>query len=84
MRRVDPGGPACDVSRRYSNLRPASRPLDTEPGTALAGATFLLTDALDPLFPLAGAIGLWAVATGIALLRRTPTAEQATAAAAAA
>lgn len=40
---------------------------------ALAGATFLLTDALDPLFPLAGAIGLWAVATGIWLLRRAPT-----------
>jgi hypothetical protein len=49
---------------------------------ALAGATFLLTDALDPLFPLAGAIGLWAVATGITLLRRAPTAERATAAAA--
>jgi hypothetical protein len=36
---------------------------------ALAGATFLLTDALNPLFPLAGGIGLWAVAAGIGLLR---------------
>jgi hypothetical protein len=44
---------------------------------ALAGATFLLTDALDPLFPLAGAIGLWAVATGIWLLRRAPAAGRA-------
>jgi len=44
---------------------------------ALAGATFLLTDALDPLFPLAGAIGLWAVATGIWLRRRAPAAGRA-------
>jgi hypothetical protein len=44
---------------------------------ALAGATFLFTDALDPLFPLAGAIGLWAVATGIWLLRRAPAAGRA-------
>ena len=35
-------------------------------GYALAGATFLLTDALDPLFPLAGAVGLWAVVAGLA------------------
>jgi hypothetical protein len=38
-------------------------------GFALAGATFLFTDRLDPLFPLAGGIGLWAVASGIGLLR---------------
>lgn len=36
---------------------------------ALAGATFLVTDALDPLFPLAGAIGLWAAGAAIGLLR---------------
>jgi hypothetical protein len=37
-------------------------------------ATFVLTDALDPLFPLAGATGLWAIATGIGLLRLPTTA----------
>jgi hypothetical protein len=36
---------------------------------ALAGATFLVTDALDPLFPLAGAIGLWAAGAAVGLLR---------------
>jgi hypothetical protein len=43
-------------------------------GFALAGGTFLLTDALDPLFPLAGLIGAWAAITGVSLLRtsRTP------------
>jgi hypothetical protein len=30
-------------------------------GCALAGATFVWTDALDPLFPLAGLLGLWAI-----------------------
>jgi hypothetical protein len=39
-------------------------------GFALAGATFLFTDALDPLFPLAAGIGLWALAVGIWLLRK--------------
>jgi hypothetical protein len=40
---------------------------------ALAGATFLLTDALDPSFPVAGAVGLWAVGTGAWLVRRDGT-----------
>jgi hypothetical protein len=44
-------------------------------GYALAGATFLFTDALDPLFPLAAGIALWALIAGIGLLRgaRVPT-----------
>jgi len=41
---------------------------------ALAGGTFLLTEALDLLFPLAGAIALWAIITGIGLLRQEPAA----------
>ncbi|MEP7020337.1 MAG: hypothetical protein ABI808_06780, partial [Pseudonocardiales bacterium] len=38
---------------------------------AAAGATIAFTDVLDPLFPLAGLIGVWAVAVGIWLLVRT-------------
>jgi hypothetical protein len=37
---------------------------------ALAGGTFLLTDALDPLFPVASAIAVWAVIAGVVALRR--------------
>jgi len=37
-------------------------------GFGLAGGTFLLTDKLDPLFPLAAGIALWAMAAGIGLL----------------
>jgi hypothetical protein len=39
-------------------------------GFGLAGGTFLLTDALDPLFPAAAGIALWAIAAGIGQLRR--------------
>lgn len=38
-------------------------------GWALAGATFVFTDALDPLFPLAGFLGVWAIVTAVSLLR---------------
>jgi hypothetical protein len=37
---------------------------------AVAGATFVFTDALDPLFRLASLIGVWAVMTGASMLRR--------------
>jgi hypothetical protein len=37
---------------------------------ALAGGTFLLTDALDPLFPVSGAMAVWAVIVGVSALRR--------------
>jgi hypothetical protein len=37
---------------------------------AVVGATFAFTDALDPLFPLASFIGVWAVVTGVSLHRR--------------
>jgi hypothetical protein len=40
-------------------------------GYALAGATVLLTDELDVLFPAASGIGLWAVSAGFGLLRRS-------------
>jgi hypothetical protein len=40
-------------------------------GWALAGGTFVFTDALDPLFPLAGLLGVWAIVTAVSLLRRT-------------
>jgi hypothetical protein len=39
-------------------------------GYGLAGATFLATDALDPLFPTAAGIPIWAIAAGIGLLLR--------------
>ena len=39
-------------------------------GFGLAGATFLLTDKLDFLFPAASGIALWAIAAGIGLLLR--------------
>lgn len=39
-------------------------------GYALAGATFLFTDALNFLFPTAAGIALWTLAAGIGLLRR--------------
>jgi hypothetical protein len=39
---------------------------------AIAGGTFTFTDATDVLFPLAGFIGLWAVVTGVGVLRRSP------------
>lgn len=42
-------------------------------GWALAGATFVFTDALNPLFPLAGFLGVWAIVTAVSLLRRTRT-----------
>lgn len=47
---------------------------------AVAGATFAFTDALDPLFPLAGFIGVWAVVTGASMLRRRTSVSAATAA----
>lgn len=37
---------------------------------ALAAGTILLTDALNPLFPLAGLLGVWGVVTAVSLLRR--------------
>lgn len=37
---------------------------------ALAGGTAAFTDVLDPLFPISGAIALWAIGTGIWLLLR--------------
>lgn len=40
-------------------------------GYALAGGTVLLTDALNPLFPLAGLIGAWGAVTGASVVRRT-------------
>lgn len=40
-------------------------------GYGLAGGTFLITDALNPLFPLAAGIGIWAVAAGIGLIIRS-------------
>lgn len=40
-------------------------------GYGLAGGTFLITDALNPLFPLAAGIGIWATAAGIGLIVRT-------------
>jgi hypothetical protein len=39
---------------------------------ALANATIAFTDALDGLFPVAGLIGVWAVAVGITGLARRP------------
>jgi hypothetical protein len=36
---------------------------------ALAGSTFLFTDALDPLFPVSSAIAVWAAIVGISALR---------------
>lgn len=36
---------------------------------ALAGGTILLTDALNPLFPFAGLLGVWAIVTAASLLR---------------
>lgn len=37
---------------------------------ALASGTVLLTDALNPLFPLSGLLGVWAVVTAVSLWRR--------------
>lgn len=39
-------------------------------GYGLAGATFLFTDALNFLFPLASGIAVWAIAAGISVLLR--------------
>ena len=39
-------------------------------GFGLASGTFLLTDKLDPLFPTAAGIALWAIAVAIGLLLR--------------
>lgn len=39
---------------------------------ALAGGTFWFTDALNPLFPFSGLIGVWALVTGASLLRQAP------------
>lgn len=39
-------------------------------GYALAGATFLVTDALDPLFPAAAGLAVWAIAAAGWLLVR--------------
>jgi hypothetical protein len=39
-------------------------------GYALAGATVLVTDVFDPLFPLASGIAVWAAAAGAGLLLR--------------
>jgi hypothetical protein len=39
-------------------------------GFGLAGGTFLFTDALDPLFPAAAGIAVWAIIAGIGQLRR--------------
>jgi hypothetical protein len=39
---------------------------------ALAGGTFVLTDALDPLFPVSSAMAVWAVIAGVGALRRGP------------
>lgn len=40
-------------------------------GYGLAGGTILISDALNPLFPLAAGIGIWAVAAGIGLVVRS-------------
>lgn len=40
-------------------------------GYGLAGGTFLVTDALNPLFPLAAGIGIWAGAAGIGVIVRS-------------
>jgi hypothetical protein len=37
---------------------------------ALAGGTFLLTDALDPLFPISSGMALWALLAGVAVVLR--------------
>lgn len=37
---------------------------------ALAGGTFLLTDALDPLFPVSSAMAVWAAIAGVAIMLR--------------
>lgn len=37
---------------------------------ALAGGTILVTDALNPLFPLAGLLGVWAIVTAVSLRRQ--------------
>ena len=39
-------------------------------GYALAGSTFLVTDAFDPLFPAAAGVAVWAAAAGVGLLVR--------------
>lgn len=39
-------------------------------GYGLAGGTFLFTDALNPLFPAATGIAVWAIAAGVRLLWR--------------
>jgi len=44
---------------------------------ALAGATFVFTEALNPLFPLAGLLGAWAIVTAVSLLRRSGTTDPA-------
>ena len=38
---------------------------------ALAGATFLFTDALNFLFPMSSGIALWAIGVGVGLLLRS-------------
>jgi hypothetical protein len=42
-------------------------------GFGLAAATFLITDALDPLFPLAAGIAVWVIVVGLKLLRSRVT-----------
>lgn len=44
-------------------------------GYGLAGGTILFTDRLDFLFPTAAGIGIWTVAAGIWMLRRSRTAK---------
>lgn len=46
--------------------------------SALAGGTFLFTDAVNFLFPVSSAMALWAVAAGIGLLLRGRAARAAT------
>ena len=57
------------LTRTFGNRAAAVVAIVGGIGYALAGATFVWTDALDPLFPLAGLLGVWAIVTAISLLR---------------
>lgn len=58
------------ATRRFGNRSAAVAGIVGGLAYALAGGTFWFTDALDPLFPLAGLIGVWAVLTGASTLRQ--------------
>lgn len=58
------------ATRRFGNRFAAAAGIVGGLAYALAGGTFWFTDALGPLFPLSGLIGVWAVVTGASTLRR--------------